>query len=114
MASKVAARIIRSHPRPRSKDPPIQDDRGVIIFVSSISYVEGQMGMAAYASSKVCWPLIPVAAILTDSAALFFQAGVVGLVLPLAREFARYGIRVQAIAPTVFLTPMGDAIADPT
>lgn len=54
VASKIAAQIIRTNPLPRSSEPPVQDDRGVIILVSSVSYCEGQMGMGAYASSKVC------------------------------------------------------------
>lgn len=90
VARLVAARIARSHPPPRSHrhpdSPYIEDDRGVIILTSSVSYQEGQMGQAAYGSSK---------------------AGVAGLVLPMARDLARYGIRVLAIAPAIFETPMG-------
>ena len=60
-------------------------EKGVIINTASIAAFEGQTGQAAYASSK---------------------AGIVGLTLPLAREFAGYGIRVAAIAPGLFETPM--------
>lgn len=60
-------------------------ERGVIISTASIAAYEGQIGQAAYASSK---------------------AGVVGLTLPAAREFAPAGIRVCAIAPGLFETPM--------
>ena len=60
-------------------------ERGVIISTASIAAYEGQIGQAAYASSK---------------------AGVVGLTLPAAREFASSGIRVCAIAPGLFETPM--------
>src|SRR5690606_2173699 len=60
-------------------------ERGVIINTSSIVAFEGQIGTAAYAAAK---------------------AGIHGMTLPLAREFARYGIRVLAIAPGIFETPM--------
>ena len=60
-------------------------ERGVIISTASIAAFEGQIGQAAYAASK---------------------GGVVGMMLPLAREFAQFGIRVNTIAPGVFLTPM--------
>ena len=64
---------------------PIGEERGVVINTASVAAYEGQIGQAAYASSK---------------------GGIVGLVLPAAREFAQYGIRVNAIAPGIFLTPM--------
>ncbi|KAM0749752.1 NAD(P)-binding protein [Meredithblackwellia eburnea MCA 4105] len=90
VARLVAQRIIKSHPPPPShKDkgqPEVTEDRGVIIFTSSVSYEEGQMGQTAYASSK---------------------AGVVGLTLPMARDLARFGIRVVSIAPSLFDTAMG-------
>jgi NAD(P)-dependent dehydrogenase (short-subunit alcohol dehydrogenase family) len=60
-------------------------ERGVIVSTASIAAFEGQIGQAAYAASK---------------------AGVVGLTLPAAREFASSGIRVCAIAPGTFETPM--------
>jgi NAD(P)-dependent dehydrogenase (short-subunit alcohol dehydrogenase family) len=60
-------------------------ERGVIISTASIAAFEGQIGQAAYSASK---------------------GGVVGMMLPLAREFAAFGIRVNTIAPGVFLTPM--------
>ena len=59
--------------------------RGVIINTASIAAFDGQKGQAAYASSK---------------------AGIAGLSLPMARDLARSGIRVMAIAPGTFLTPM--------
>jgi NAD(P)-dependent dehydrogenase (short-subunit alcohol dehydrogenase family) len=64
-------------------------ERGVIITVASIAAFEGQIGQAAYAASK---------------------AGVAGMTLPLARELARFGIRVVAIAPGVFDTAMMGAL----
>lgn len=66
-------------------EPMADGERGVIINTASIAAYEGQVGQAAYASSK---------------------AGVVGLTLPAAREFARFGVRVVTIAPGLFHTPM--------
>lgn len=60
-------------------------ERGVIISTASVAAFDGQIGQAAYASSK---------------------AGIAGLTLPAARELARFGIRVMAIAPGIFGTPM--------
>src|SRR6202050_5081647 len=66
--------------------PPLTDgERGVIICTASVAAFEGQIGQAAYASSK---------------------GGVVALVMPAARELAQFGVRVNAIAPGIFLTPM--------
>jgi NAD(P)-dependent dehydrogenase (short-subunit alcohol dehydrogenase family) len=65
---------------------PLDDnERGVIISTASIAAFEGQIGQAAYAASK---------------------GGVVALTIPAAREFAQFGIRVLAIAPGLFETPM--------
>ncbi|MAL24816.1 MAG: 3-hydroxyacyl-CoA dehydrogenase [Croceicoccus sp.] len=75
--SKFAARIHDAD--------SIGDERGVVISTSSVAAYEGQIGQAAYAASK---------------------AGVAGMTLPIAREFARYGIRVMTIAPGLFLTPL--------
>jgi NAD(P)-dependent dehydrogenase (short-subunit alcohol dehydrogenase family) len=60
-------------------------ERGVIISTASVAAYEGQIGQAAYAASK---------------------GGIVALTLPAARELAQFGIRVLAIAPGIFLTPM--------
>lgn len=65
--------------------PDAGGERGVIIMTSSIAAFDGQVGQAAYAASK---------------------AGIAGLTLPLAREFARNGIRVVSIAPGLFDTPL--------
>lgn len=62
-----------------------QDERGVIINTASVAAFDGQMGQAAYASSK---------------------AAVVGLTLPMARDLSRNGIRVMTVAPGIFETPM--------
>ena len=66
-------------------EPNREGERGVIISTASIAAFEGQIGQAAYSASK---------------------GGVVGMMLPIAREFAAFGIRVNTIAPGVFLTPM--------
>ncbi len=66
-------------------DPLADGERGVIICTASVAAFEGLIGQAAYASSK---------------------GGIVSLVLPAAREFAQFGVRVNAIAPGIFLTPM--------
>jgi NAD(P)-dependent dehydrogenase (short-subunit alcohol dehydrogenase family) len=66
-------------------DPLEDNERGVIISTASIAAYEGQIGQAAYAASK---------------------GGVVSLTLPAARELAQFGIRVNAIAPGIFMTPM--------
>jgi NAD(P)-dependent dehydrogenase (short-subunit alcohol dehydrogenase family) len=65
--------------------PNDDGERGVIINTASIAAFEGQIGQAAYSASK---------------------GGIVGMMLPIAREFAGFGIRVNTIAPGVFLTPM--------
>jgi NAD(P)-dependent dehydrogenase (short-subunit alcohol dehydrogenase family) len=65
---------------------PLDDgERGVIVSTSSIAAGEGQLGQAAYAASK---------------------AGIVGMMLPAAREFAKIGIRVLTIAPGLIGTPL--------
>jgi NAD(P)-dependent dehydrogenase (short-subunit alcohol dehydrogenase family) len=66
-------------------------ERGIIICTASVAAYEGQIGQAAYAASK---------------------AGVIGLVLPAAREFAQFGIRVTGIAPGIFTTPMLHALPE--
>jgi NAD(P)-dependent dehydrogenase (short-subunit alcohol dehydrogenase family) len=69
---------------------PIEDgERGIIICTASVAAYDGQIGQAAYAASK---------------------GGIVGLVLPAAREFGQFGIRVNAIAPGIFSTPMLHAL----
>jgi len=60
-------------------------ERGVIVSTASVAAYDGQIGQAAYAASK---------------------GGIVGMTLPIARELARFGIRVMTIAPGIFETPM--------
>ena len=66
-------------------EPTSDGERGVVISTASIAAFEGQIGQAAYSAAK---------------------GGVVGMMLPLAREFAQFGIRVNTIAPGIFKTPM--------
>ncbi|MFB6421460.1 SDR family NAD(P)-dependent oxidoreductase [Bradyrhizobium tunisiense] len=75
--SKFAARLHMAE--------PVGEERGVIVNTASVAAYDGQIGQAAYSASK---------------------GGIVGMTLPLAREFARYGIRVMTIAPGIFLTPL--------
>ena len=73
-------------------DPLNDGERGVILLTASVAAYDGQIGQAAYSASK---------------------GGIVGLTLPAARELARYGIRVAAIAPGVFATPMLAGLPQP-
>ncbi|MBL4898043.1 MAG: SDR family NAD(P)-dependent oxidoreductase [Colwellia sp.] len=66
-------------------DPMADGERGVIINTASIAAFEGQIGQIAYAASK---------------------GGVASMTLPMARDLAKFGVRIMAIAPGVFLTPM--------
>jgi NAD(P)-dependent dehydrogenase (short-subunit alcohol dehydrogenase family) len=69
--------------------PTDTGERGVIVNTASIAYQDGQVGQAAYAASK---------------------GGVAAMSLPAAREFAKFGIRVVAIAPGLFHTPMMEGL----
>jgi len=75
--SKFAARLHDAE--------PVGEERGVIVNTASVAAYDGQIGQAAYAASK---------------------GGIVGMTLPIARELARYGIRVMTIAPGIFMTPL--------
>lgn len=81
--SKFAARLQRVD--------PIEEERGAIVNTASIAAFDGQIGQAAYSASK---------------------AAIVGMTLPLAREFARSRIRVMTIAPGVFLTPILETLSE--
>jgi NAD(P)-dependent dehydrogenase (short-subunit alcohol dehydrogenase family) len=76
---KAAANVMQHN------TPNEEGERGVIVNTASVAAFEGQIGQAAYSASK---------------------GGVVGMTLPIAREFARFGIRVMTIAPGIFWTPM--------
>jgi NAD(P)-dependent dehydrogenase (short-subunit alcohol dehydrogenase family) len=69
--------------------PGEDGERGVIVHTASVAAFDGQIGQAAYSASK---------------------GGVVGMTLPMARELARFGIRVMTIAPGIFWTPMVDGM----
>ncbi len=71
-------------------EPGVDGERGVVVNTASVAAFEGQIGQAAYAASK---------------------GGIVSMTLPLAREFARIGVRVVTIAPGLFATPMIDQLS---
>ena len=77
--------MIRLAAAAMGKLEPVEGERGVIISTASVAAYEGQIGQAAYSASK---------------------GGVVAMTLPIARELARMGVRVNAIAPGIFMTPM--------
>ncbi|MBL1420363.1 MAG: SDR family NAD(P)-dependent oxidoreductase [Alphaproteobacteria bacterium] len=69
---------------------PLEDnERGTIINTASVAVQDGQIGQAAYAASK---------------------GGIVSMTLPIAREVARFGIRLNTVAPGIFLTPLLDEL----
>lgn len=78
MIRLVASEIMQTQPMD-------DEERGVIVCTSSVAAFEGQIGQAAYAASK---------------------GGITSLTLPAAREFAQFGIRVNTIAPGLFMTPL--------
>ena len=79
----------------RMAEAPEREDkaRGVIVNTASVAAFEGQVGQAAYAASK---------------------GGIVSMALPAARELARFGIRVNTIAPGIFLTPLLHSLPEET
>jgi len=79
------ARVAASHMQ--HNEPGEDGERGLIINTASVAAFEGQIGQAAYSASK---------------------GGIVSMTLPMARELARFGIRVMTIAPGIFSTPMVD------
>jgi NAD(P)-dependent dehydrogenase (short-subunit alcohol dehydrogenase family) len=79
----AAARMVRQ--------PNSDEERGVIINTASVAAFDGQVGQAAYSASK---------------------AGIAGMTLPIAREFAQHRIRVVTIAPGLFMTPMFNSLPD--
>ncbi len=81
--AKAAAALMQQN------DAGEDGERGVIVNTASVAAYEGQIGQAAYSASK---------------------GGVVGMTLPMARELARFGIRVATIAPGIFWTPMVDGM----
>ncbi len=83
LCDKAAAAIMQNN------TPNADGERGVLIHTSSVAAFEGQIGQAAYSATK---------------------AGLAGMTLPLAREFARIGVRCVSIAPGIFHTPMVDSM----
>ena len=78
--------MIRLFAAAASRLEPVEGgERGVVVNTASVAAYEGQVGQAAYSASK---------------------GGVVAMTLPIARELAQFGVRVNAIAPGLFLTPM--------
>jgi NAD(P)-dependent dehydrogenase (short-subunit alcohol dehydrogenase family) len=73
-------------------EPLADNERGLIVLTASVAAYEGQIGQAAYSASK---------------------GGIVGLTLPAARELAQFGVRVMAIAPGIFATPMLAGLPQP-
>lgn len=71
--------------RMQSNTPDPDGGRGAIVNTASVAAFDGQIGQAAYAASK---------------------GGIVSLALPAARELARFGIRVNTVAPGIFMTPL--------
>ena len=85
----VAAHAVRA----MMAEEPVEGERGVIVATSSAAYQDGQVGQSAYAASK---------------------GAIASMCLPLARELARPGIRVCAVAPGLFRTPMMEALPEET
>ena len=83
--SKACAEVMQHN------EAGVDGERGIIINTASVAAYEGQIGQAAYSASK---------------------GGVVGMTLPMARELARFGIRVMTVAPGIFWTPMVDGMPD--
>ena len=78
--------VLRLAAEAMNKNEPNEGgERGVVINTASVAAYDGQIGQAAYAASK---------------------GGIVGMTLPIARELAKFGIRVATIAPGIFATPM--------
>jgi NAD(P)-dependent dehydrogenase (short-subunit alcohol dehydrogenase family) len=84
-ATRLTAAAMADNP------PNAAGERGVVVTTASVAAFDGQIGQAAYAASK---------------------GGIVSLTLPLAREFARIGVRVMTIAPGTFDTPLLAALPD--
>ena len=75
----------------QNNEPGESGERGIIVNTASVAAFDGQIGQAAYSASK---------------------GGIVAMTLPIAREFARFGIRVMTIAPGIFETPMLEGLPE--
>ncbi len=74
-----------------ANEPNADGERGLVVSTASVAAFEGQIGQASYSASK---------------------GGIIGMMLPIARELARFGIRVNTIAPGIFLTPMMEGLSE--
>lgn len=83
LCDKAAANLMQHN------TPNADGERGLLVHTASVAAYEGQIGQAAYSATK---------------------AGLAGMVLPMARELARIGVRCVAIAPGIFHTPMVDSM----
>lgn len=83
--------VLRLAAERMSKEAPLGEERGVVINTASVAAFDGQVGQAAYSASK---------------------GGIVGMTLPIARDLARFGIRVNTIAPGLFLTPLMQGLSE--
>src|SRR5699024_6985500 len=83
--------VIRLAAEAMKDNPPVtgKGERGVIVNTASVAAFDGQMGQAAYGASK---------------------AGVAGMTLPIARDLSEFGIRINTIAPGLFMTPMAASL----
>lgn len=77
--------------RMTAQEPLEDNERGVIVNTASVAAFDGQIGQAAYAASK---------------------GGIVSMALPAARELARFGVRVNTIAPGIFMTPLLESLPE--
>ncbi|HEU0198625.1 MAG TPA: 3-hydroxyacyl-CoA dehydrogenase [Nevskiaceae bacterium] len=83
--------VLRLAAEQMAKNEAVDGERGVIVNTASVAAYEGQVGQAAYSASK---------------------GGIVGLTLPVARDLAQFGIRVNTIAPGLIHTPMFDSLGE--
>lgn len=85
--------VLRLAAEAMARNEPVTEDgeRGVIINTASVAGIEGQVGQVAYSASK---------------------GGIIGMTLPIARDLASYGIRINTIAPGIFNTPLMNAAPD--
>ena len=92
VVSLAAARMVETGASERfAGGDAAEEERGVIVMTASVAAFDGQVGQAAYSASK---------------------GGIVGLTLPLARDLAEHRIRVMAIAPSLFRTPMAEMLPE--
>ncbi len=83
--------VLRLFAEPLLQQPPVGEERGVVINTASVAAFDGQIGQIAYSASK---------------------GGVVGLTLPAARDLAQHLVRVNTIAPGLFFTPLLMGLSD--